>query len=168
MLEEIQTDNNQFDQHAKSSIKEKRGLRDNLADLEDSLRRLKDQLSNVTLDNKNLQLVVDTEAALRTAKANAEVQSVSTVNKDLKTQVDWLQRNIQDETDKKGQAKRILDDLTAKHTAAQKAFETFLAEIEKEKKRVETELDNARKTLASQTTENQNLKNDVTGNEKTI
>ena len=38
----FQTDNNQFDQHAKSSIKEKRGLRDNLADLEDSLRRLKD------------------------------------------------------------------------------------------------------------------------------
>lgn len=113
-------------------------------------------------------MVVDTEAALRTAKANAEVQSVTTVNKDLKTQVDWLQRNIQDETEKKGQAKRILDDLTAKHTAAQKAFETFLAEIEKEKKRVETELDNARKTLASQTTENQNLKNDVTGNEKTL
>jgi len=32
-----------------------------------------------------------------------------------------------------------------------------LAEIEKEKKRVETELDNARKTLASQTSENLGL-----------
>lgn len=167
-LEEIQADNNSFDQFAKTAIKDKRGLRDNLADLEDSLRRLKDQLSNITLDNKNLQLVVDTEAALKTAKANAEVQSVTTVNKDLKTQVDRLQRNIQDETDKKGQAKRILDDLTAKHAAAQKAFEQLLAEIEKEKKRVEGELDAARKTLTTQTSENSNLQNDVTNNEKTI
>ena len=54
VLEEIQQDNNQFDTYAKTAIKEKRGLRDNLADLEDSLRRLKDQISNVTLENKNL------------------------------------------------------------------------------------------------------------------
>ncbi len=101
--------------------------------------------------------MVDTEAALKTAKANAEVQSVTSVNKDLKTQVDWLQRNIQDETDKKGQAKRILDDLTAKHAAAQKTFEQFLTEISNEKKRIETELENARKTLTSQTSENQGL-----------
>jgi len=101
--------------------------------------------------------VVDTEAALKTAKANAEVQSVTSVNKDLKTQVDWLQRNIQDETDKKGQAKWILDDLTAKHAAAQKTFEQFLTEISNEKKRIETELENARKTLTSQTSENQGL-----------
>lgn len=88
ILETIQSENNSFDVFAKTAIKDKRGLRDNLADLEDSLRRLKDQLSNITLDNKNLQLVVDTESALRTAKANAEVQSVTSVNKDLKGQVD--------------------------------------------------------------------------------
>lgn len=88
VLENIQKDTNEFDTFAKNAIKEKKGLRDNIADLEDSLRKLNDQLSNLVLDNKNLQLVVDTESSLRSAKANAEVISVTSVNKDLKTQVD--------------------------------------------------------------------------------
>ena len=102
VLESIQSDTNAFDTFAKNAIKEKKGLRDNIGDLEDSLRKLNDQLSNLTLDNKNLQLVVDTEAALKTAKANAEVVSVTSVNRDLKSQVDRINQNITDETDKKG------------------------------------------------------------------
>jgi len=58
--------------------------------------------------------------------------------------------------------------LTAKHAAAQKTFEAFLGEIEKEKKRVEGELEQARKNLNSQTQENTTHSNEVTANEKII
>lgn len=87
------------------------------------------------LDNKNLQLVVDTEGALRTAKANAEVVAVSSVNNDLKTQVARVNQNISEEQQKRGEAKRVLEDLTKKHNEAVKKYEALLAEIEKDKKK---------------------------------
>ena len=55
-LTKIQNENNELDSFAQNAIREKRSLRDNIADLEDTLRRLKDQLSTTTLDNRNLQL----------------------------------------------------------------------------------------------------------------
>lgn len=133
VLTEITDATNDFDRHAQDATKDKRQLRDSLGDLEDTLRRLKDQFSNLTLENKNLQLVVDTEAALKEAKATAETQAVTTVNGDLTVQSERLDRDIAEETQKKGEAKRILDDLTARHQAATKEFEKTLQEAEKEK-----------------------------------
>lgn len=143
VLENIQKDTIEFDTFAKTAIKEKKGFRDNISDLEDSLRKLNDQLSNLVLDNKNLQLVVDTEGALRNAKANAEVVSVTSVNNDLKTQVARINQNISEEQQKRGEAKRVLEDLTKKHGEAVKKYEALLAEIEKEKKKAESDLDGA-------------------------
>ena len=93
---------------------------------------------------------MDTEAALKTAKANAEVVSVTSVNTDLKTQVDRLNRNIQEEQGKRSEAKRVLDDLTKKHAAAIKKYEEMLAEIEKSKKQAEADLEANRKTHNNQ------------------
>lgn len=115
ILVEVQTETNSYSTFATEATQEKRSLRDNLADLEDTLRRLKDQLSNVTLENKHLQLVVDTEKALKEAKAAAEVQSLTTVNRDLTAQVDRVTADIQEETSKKDEAKRILDELNKLH-----------------------------------------------------
>ena len=133
ILGEITDATNTFDQHAQEATREKRSLRDQLGDLEDTLWRLRDNFSNVTLENKNLQLVVDTESALKDAKATAETQAVTTVNRDLTEQSERLDRDITDETAKKGEAKRILDDLTAKHLAATQEFEKTLKDAEQEK-----------------------------------
>jgi len=168
VLSDITDATNDFDNHAQEATREKRGLRDNLVDLEDTLRRLRDQFSNVTLENKNLQLVVDTESALKDAKATAETQAVTTVNRDLTEQSDRLDRTIEEENDKKGEAKRILDDLTAKHEAATKEFEKTIKEAEKEKQEAQKALDELRKKIQSTNQGNQKLENEVDTNEKTI
>lgn len=51
-----------------------------MGDLEDKLRNLRDNLSEAQLENKNLQLIVDTESSLRDAKATAEITAVRAVN----------------------------------------------------------------------------------------
>ena len=167
-LDSIQKSTLDHDAYSKDSTVEKRGLRDNITDLEDTLRRLKDQLSNSNLENKNLQLVVDTESALRGAKATAEVTAVSTVNSDLKDQVDRIDLDIKEETEKKEEASRILQDLTTKHEDAKKSFEDLLKEAEGEKKKAEKELNDLKSQIQNQNRSNQNLNTEVEKNEKVI
>lgn len=129
-------------------------MRDNLSDLEDTLRKLKCQLSNVTLENKNLQMVVDTEAALKEAKAVAEQQAAGTVNADLKHQVNRIEVDITEEQKKKTEAQRILDELNALH---EQVKTDLAAEVEKEeanKKGLQSQLEEVRTQVTEQTKEN--------------
>ncbi len=139
-LTKIQNENNELDAFAQNAIREKSSLRDNIADLEDTLRRLKDQLSTTTLDNRNLQLQVDNETALAEAKVPAEIQAVTTVNRDLTAQLDRVNADIREEKSKKGEAQRILDDLTNKHNNANQHFENLLEAANKDKAQAEQDL----------------------------
>lgn len=168
ILETIQGDTNEYADFAKAATHEKRSLRDNLADLGDTLRKLRYQLSNVTLENKSLQLVVDTEASLRDAKAKSEITAVTTVNVDLKDQVNRVEKNLSEEGEKKGEANRVLKDLTSKHNNAKDNFDNLLNTSESEKKRVNGELESLKGKLSEQINQNLSLNKDVSGNEQNI
>ncbi len=90
------------------------------------------------------------------------------MNKDLLSQSERIKSNIQEEQSKRAEAKRVLDDLTKKHNEAVKKYEALLAEVEKDKKKSETDLDTAKKTFTQQQAENQKLSSEVNSNEKTI
>jgi len=77
-----------------------------------------------------------------------------------------LERDISDETSKKGEAKRILDDLTERHQAAIKEFENTLREAENEKKAAQKALDDMRARI--QKASQDNSKAEVEANEKVI
>jgi chromosome segregation ATPase len=167
-LAHIQDENTQFDKFAQDAGQQKAQLRDDLANKEHPLRVLHDQVAVLGLENKNLQLVIDTEAALREAKANAETNAVRTVNTDLKDQVNRIETDILDERTKKNDAKRILDDLTNKHSEAEKAFKQLLVDAEKRRDNVSKDLANLKKTLGDKRSSNDQLRTKVDGNDKNI
>ena len=168
ILSHIQDENTKFDKFAHEATEDKSKLRTDLANKEHPLRVLQDQLAVLGLENKNLQLVIDTETALREAKANAEVSALRTVNTDLKDQVSRVETDILDEKSKKTDAKRILDDLTAKHQEAEKAFKALLADAEKRRDQVQRDLAALKETLGSKRASNEQLRGKVDGNNKVI
>ena len=167
-LAHIQDENTQFDRFAQDAGVQKAQLRTDLADKEHPLRVLQNQVAVLGLENKNLQLVIDTEAALREAKANAETNAVRTVNTDLKEQVNRIETDIIDERAKKGEAKRILDELTSQHQDAEKQLKQTLSDVEKRRDNVQKELSNLKKSLGDKRSSNDQLRNKVEGNDKTI
>ncbi|CAI2359474.1 unnamed protein product [Moneuplotes crassus] len=168
VLVHIQEENIKFDKFAQDASEEKAKLRDDLANKEHPLRQLQDQIAVLGLDNKNLQLIIDTEAALREAKANAETNAVRFVNTDLKDQVQRIENDIVDEKNKKDEAKRIFDELQAKNKDAQKVFEDLLSEAEKKRDDVQQNLAELKKVLGDKRAANQKLQVQVEENESGI
>lgn len=70
----------------------KGALRDEMANLEDQLRRLWDWKCELEILNRNMEIIVDTEQSLWKAKDTAERQAVWAVNADLKDHINWLQQ----------------------------------------------------------------------------
>ena len=90
LAEKIIQQSQEFEDYTKDSAAHKRELRGELDDLEDTLRKLKDQISEIEIENKNLQLIAETEQSIQDAKDRAEEDAVKAVNRDLKELVDRL------------------------------------------------------------------------------
>lgn len=114
LLNSMNDDNNDYAKFAAAAVEEHAQLRGDITEKEHPLRVLQNDVQNLNLDNKNLQLVIDTEAALREAKAQAELNAVTTVNTDLKDQTQRLESDIKEERSKRADAKKILDELSGK------------------------------------------------------
>ena len=76
---------------------------------------MRNEVAILGLENKNLQLVIDTEAALREAKGKAEIVAVTSVNKDLKDQTKRFEDDIKEERARKDDAHKFLADLTSEY-----------------------------------------------------
>ena len=111
-LADITDENNKYWKFANDAVEEHSQLRDTIADNEHPLRVLRNEVAILGLENKNLQLVIDTEAALREAKGKAEIVAVTSVNKDLKDQTKRFEDDISEESARKDDAHKILDDLS--------------------------------------------------------
>ena len=83
-------------QFAKDSAGEKQGMREELANLEDELRRMRDQLNEVEIENQSYKQLADVEKQLREARGSAELEAARFVNKDLKDQVDRLKKDVEE------------------------------------------------------------------------
>jgi chromosome segregation ATPase len=114
VLGAINDDNNDYAHFAKEAAGEHSKLRDDITSKEHPLRILQNEVQLLHLDNKNLQQVIDTEAALRDAKAQAELSAVTTVNTDLSELTKRLEKNISEENEKKNDAEKILKELQGK------------------------------------------------------
>lgn len=111
LFDDMNKVNNDYSKFALDAAQEHNGIRGQITSTEHPLRVLQNEVTNLHLDNKNLQQVIDTEAALRKAKAEAELEAVRRVNDDLKLQTDRLQKDINEETSKRADAQKILDEL---------------------------------------------------------
>ena len=114
-LADVADENKKYGQFANDAAQEHSKLRDTIADKEHPLRVLRNEVAILGLENKNLQLVIDTEAALREAKGKAEIVAVTSVNKDLKDQTKRFEDDIKEERARKDDAHKILADLTSEY-----------------------------------------------------
>lgn len=117
-LDAINKDNNDYSHFAQSAAEEHSKLRDDITSKEHPLRVLQNEVQLLHLDNKNLQQVIDTEAALREAKAQAELSAVTTVNTDLADHTKRLEQDINEEKSKKDDAEKILKELQGKNNSS--------------------------------------------------
>lgn len=80
---------------ATNSAEEKKELRLEQLDLEDSLRKLRDQLSEIEIENQSYQVLSDAEKQLREARNEAEASAAKSVNEDLKQHLKRLKKDIE-------------------------------------------------------------------------
>ena len=83
-MEKLEQNNTAFDKYMTDSNTEKKNLRDKISDLEETLRKIRHQLGETTLDNTNMTTQLDTEETLRKEKGEQELKAVKVVNVDLR------------------------------------------------------------------------------------
>lgn len=167
IMEKVSRTNVDFDRSTKESTNEKRKLREEMADLEDGLRKIRDQLAETELENQNLQTIVDSFQDIQSDQKNAEMNAVRTVNLDLKDQIAKLEHEL-DFVGGATDTHNIKYGLEEKFKSAKTDFSNFITEAETGKKRVEDELADLRKKISMKKNENTVLEKDIRDNENEI
>ncbi|CAI2362759.1 unnamed protein product [Moneuplotes crassus] len=165
--EKVTGANKEFDIATKESASEKRRLREDMADLEDALRKVRDQLAETELENQNFQTIIDAFEDIQNQQRSAEMNAVRTVNTDLKDQIAKLEHEL----NFAGGATDTLNmkfGLEEKYSSAKGDFENFISEAEEGKKRIEDELANLRHKISQKKNENNILHKNVNDNESQI
>jgi chromosome segregation ATPase len=130
LTEKIIKQSKEFEQYTKDSAGNKRELRGELDDLEDTLRKLKDQISEVEIENKNLQLIAETEQSIQDAKDRAEADAITAVNRDLKELVSRLSADSEADISYQEVSERIKADVERNYNQSQDDFNRFLQQSE--------------------------------------
>ena len=167
IAERVSVTNRDFDKSTKESTNEKRRLREEMADLEDALRKVRDQLAETELENQNFQTIVDAFGDIQNDQRNAELNAVGTVNLDLKDQVSKLEHEL-DFTGGASDTHNLKYGLEEKYKSAKSDFGNFISEAEEGKKRVEDELSNLRAKVSKKKNENNVLNKEIGDNESEI
>ena len=123
------------------TVKEKQGLREHLADLEDELRNVRDQVSEVEIENHSYGTLADVERQVREARGAAEVQAARASKADLEDNIRRLHSDIkQGEKNREG-VQRMINDLKAKYAQAQRDFDSYVKEAQDNKDQLATDLE---------------------------
>ena len=83
MLNEIENKRGQLEKLAANSVEDKKNMRAEMGDLENDLRRIRDKLAEVEIENQSYQCLADAEKQLREARCAAELAAAKSVNQDL-------------------------------------------------------------------------------------
>lgn len=167
IADQINQTNRGFDQTTKEATSEKKRLREEMADLEDALRKVRDQLAETELENQNLQTIVDAVKDIQNSQKSAEENAVRTVNLDLKDQITKLEHELEF-TGGPADTHNIKYGLEEKFKSAKTDFNNFISEAEDGKRRVEDELADLRKKVSMKKNENSVLQKDINDNENEI
>ena len=79
---------------ANDAVEEKKNTRQEMGDLENDLRRLRDNLAEVEIENQSYQVLADSEKQLREARCAAELAAAKSVNQDLRDHQRRLERDV--------------------------------------------------------------------------
>ena len=167
VVETVATTNRDFDIATKEATGEKRKLREEIADIEDALRKARDQISETELENENFQSIVDAVKDIQLNQKNAEMNALRTINLDLKDQISRLEHEL-DFANGPAETHNIRYGLDEKFKSAKTDFNNYVNEAEAGKKHVEDELTDLRKKVSIRKNENSVLQKDIKDNENEI
>ena len=153
-------------QKIQQSIKNK--LQDELGELEDTLRKLKDQISEIEIENKNLQLIAETEQSVQDAKNRAEADAVNAVNKDLKELVTRLSTDAEKDISFKEVSERIKKDVENNYKQSESDFNRFLKQAEMARGELGDDLTDLKERTGQRSNDNDELRSRIEEGESEI
>lgn len=140
LTSKIEEQSKRFEQYAKDSAQDKRNLRGELDELEDTLRKLKDQISEAMIENKNLELVIETENSIQDAKQRAEADAINAVNRDLKELVGRLAADAETDISYKDVAEKLKGEVEADLRKSKHDYDAYLNNAQVAKAQLEEDL----------------------------
>lgn len=132
-----------------------------MAELEDQLRKLRDNLAEIEIENYSYDTLLLAEKQLREARNESEGAAAKSVNNDLKDHIKRLQRDIEVGEQNKEGSMRMLDELSAKYQETAGLFENFLREAVENRDQLESDLNALRQRIGEKNQENVVHKNDI-------
>ena len=161
LVEQIAKHSQDFDQHSKDSADGKRVLRKDFDDLEDALRKLKDQISETEIENKNLQLIAETEQSIQDAKDRAERDAIDAVNKDLKELVARLTSDADADISYQEVSERIKLEVEESYRQSQGDFEGFLQQTDIARSELAEDLNELKERANQRSSDNDELRGKI-------
>lgn len=132
-----------------------------MAELEDQLRKLRDNLAEIEIENYSYDTLLLAEKQLREARNESEGAAAKSVNNDLRDHIKRLQRDIEVGEQNKEGSMRMLDELSAKYQETAGLFENFLREAVENRDQLESDLNALRQRIGEKNQENVVHKNDI-------
>lgn len=139
-----------------------------MADMEDKLRKLRDRKNELDIDNRNLEMIVNTESGLRQTKNTAEASAVRAVNDDLKDHIARLQQSMNLYIPQSEDSRRLQSALNNKYESASQKFEKYLRDSEAARDRTAQEFEDMQRKLQDKKGENDQIRADIKQNEVQI
>lgn len=90
---------------------------------EDELRKLRDRLAEIEIENESYKVLVDAEKQLSGARGEAELTAVRSVNADLKDHIKRLKRDVEQGEKNRQGAWELIEDLKQKYQDVAGNFE---------------------------------------------
>jgi len=158
---ELQKNTEEFDEYSKDSAQTKRDMRAEFDNLEDALRKLKDQISETEIENKNLQLIAETEQSIQDAKDRAEQDAVKAVNKDLKELVNRLSTDADADISYQEVSDRIKTDVETNYSSSHGAFDSFIEQTELARNELSEDLTELKERVKQRNQDNDDLRGKI-------
>ena len=159
--EQIVEHTKDFDSYTKDSAIEKRALRAEFDDNEDVLRKLKDQILETEIENKNLQLIAETEQSIQDAKDRAESDAVQAVNTDLKDMVGRLSNDAETDISYQEVSQKIKLDVDANLGQSKLDFEKFIQQTDTAREELIEDLNELKERSDQRNQDNDELRNRI-------
>ncbi|CDW75938.1 UNKNOWN [Stylonychia lemnae] len=166
-IEQFEKQSEEYEKIVKDGNTQKQSLRQEIAQMEIELRRIRDQVADKQIENKNLSFLIQKEEELKKQKNDYEKQALKTLSDDLEDQLSQLHNNAEKITGKVTPygMEQVLQEKFQKTT---NNYQQFLSESEKDLKDTQNDLDRVKIELEKERMITDSLQHEVNVNDQEL
>ena len=146
--DEFRKTENEFETNIKGTRGKKKQLRENIAKTEAYLRRVREQIADLELENKSLDFLIDSTGNLKGEKEQMQIKALNHLNEDLKHQLRLLQAQAREVKSTKI-PDSFYQGLDQQHDRSARHLEKMLTAAQEGKKRAENDAKKMQESLKS-------------------